>query len=179
MNKLFHLFSLLALALFTGNPVQASPRNNPEMQEIAAGSDIKVYYSFDHYANNQKVQRTFISGDMLQAARGTKLLESSVWDVNDVVTKLTSLLSLHTHSRSTTTMVRKDLTNVSGMKNYERIMHTRNDNIELIVFGHHTRGDNYDEILVFRFRDTYCSRVIQFTGKLQIKDLTSILKLAK
>mgnify|MGYP000166873725 CR=1 FL=1 len=171
--------SIVALALLAP-AAQAAPERSPEINTIAAGCDVKVYYSFDHYANNPKVSRTFIAGDMLQAARGTTALKSSAWDVSGVTDRLTSLLSLHTHSVSTTKAVRKDLERVAAKKAYERIMHSRWDDKELIVFCHRARGkNNIDELLVFKFRSSYCSRVIQMTGRLRTSDIAAILKMTK
>lgn len=166
------VFCLLSL------PVAAAPERTPEMATIVAGSDVKVYYSFDHYADNAKVKRTFVSGDMLKAAVGSSVLQSSAWDVSTVASRLTSLLSLHTHSVSTTKLVRKDLERVSAKRDYERVMHSTWDDKELIVFCHRGHGKNIEELLVFKFRDNYCSRVIQMTGKLRISDITNILKLS-
>lgn len=177
MNR--HLFPLILGLALTATTLPAAAEKNPEMATIVAGSDVKVYYSFDHYANNPKMMRTFISGDMLKAATGTKMLESSAWDVTSVTSRLTSLLSLHTHSRSTTKLVRKDLERVGAKRDYERIMHSTWDNMELVVFCHRTRGKNIDELLVFKFRDDYCSRVIQMTGKLRIDDISNIIKLGQ
>ena len=68
---------------------------SPEISTIASGSPVKVYYSFDHYANNSKVARSFVSEDMLEAASRSGALKSSAWDVSGVVSRLKSLLSLH------------------------------------------------------------------------------------
>lgn len=178
MNKCLFLF-ILGLAGSLAAAPTAVAEKNPEMATIAAGCDVKVYYSFDHYANNPKMQRTFISGDMLSAAQGTSVLQSSAWDVSGVVSRLTSLLTLHTHSRSTTKMVQKDLERVSAKRDYERIMHSRWEDKELIVFCHRGRGKNIEELLVFKFRSDYCSRVIQMTGKLRTDDIANIIRLSK
>ena len=149
----------------------------PAMQTIAAGSNVKVYYSFDHYANNSKMARTYVSEEMLQAAKRTNMLQSSVWNVSGVVDRLTSLLALHTHSRSTTRSVRKDLERVSANKAYERVMHSLWDDQEIVVFIHRTHGKNVSELLVFKFRSDYCSRIIQLTGKLRTTDISAIIRM--
>lgn len=178
--KTYILTSLIVcLSLFQTAGALAAPDKNPEMATIAAGCDVKVCYSFDHYANNSKVWRTFVSEEMLKAAAGTNVLQSSAWDVSKVVSRLTSLLSLHTHSVSTTKLVRKDLERVSAKRDYERVMHSTWDDKELVVFCHRGHGKNIEELLVFKFRDNYCSRVIQMTGKLRISDIKDILKLSE
>lgn len=175
----------LALCLFTLTllvPVAAPaiPRGNPEMTTIAAESDVKVFYSFDHYANNAKVTRSFVSGDMLRAAQGTKMFQSTAWDISGVVSRLTSLLSLHTHSVSTTKLFHKDLESVRAKKAYECLMQTETDDVKMMVFVHRSRGKgNIDELIIFKFRSTYCTRVIQLTGKLRTTDIATIIKAAK
>ena len=88
----------------------------PVVLTITADSNVKVFYSFDHYANNSKMARTYVSEEMLQAAKNSNMLQSNVWDVSGVISRLTSLLALHTHSRSTTTSVRKDMERVTAKK---------------------------------------------------------------
>lgn len=178
MKKTLFILALPLLLLPASLPVRADM--SPEISTIASGSPVKVYYSFDHYANNSKMARSFISEDMLEAAARTGALKSSAWDVSGVVSRLKSLLSLHTHSRSTTKQVRRDLEKVSGRAAYERVMHTRGDGTELVVFCHRRgKGKDIDELLIFKFRDDYCSRVIQLTGKMRIDDIAAILKMTK
>jgi len=174
-----YLISLLLLLAPMLAVLPAAAGNPPSFSTIASGSPVRVYYSFDHYANNPKMQRSFISEDMLKAAAKTNALKSSAWDVSDVASRLTSLLSLHTHSRSTTKLVRKDLEKVSALTDYERLMHTKQNNVELVVFCHRTRGKNISELLIFRFRDDYCSRVFQLTGKLSTNDIATIIQMHK
>jgi len=178
--KRYFFICLLALLAFATGIASAEPRKVSETAVIAEGSDVKVFYSFDHYANNKKVTRTFISGDMLAAAQGTKLFKSTAWDISTVVSRLTSLLSLHTHSVSTTQLFQKDLSAVRAKKAYECLMQSQWDDIKLYVFAHRSRGKgNLDELLIFKFRNTYCTRVIQMTGKLRTADIATIIKMAK
>ena len=55
----------------------------------------KVAFSFDHLAGNPKVQRTFVSGEMLAIAR-EQLLKNDRWEFKHVVDRLSSVLALHT-----------------------------------------------------------------------------------
>lgn len=176
--KRFLLFLLIVVG--TLMPTYTSAKDAPEMMLIDASSAVKVYYSFDHYANNPKVTRTFISGDMLQAATGSKLIKNSTYNVSAVASRLTSLLSLHSHSVSTSKLVRNDMEKIASMKAYERLMQTTIDNREIHVFVHRSRGkSNIDELVIFKFRDGYCSRIIQMTGKLKTSDISAILNLTK
>lgn len=178
MKPIAYILTLSLTLLSVAMPAQAD--KSPEMLTIASGSNVKVYYSFDHYANNPKMTRSFVSEDMLEAASRTGLLKSTAWDVTEVASRLKSLLSLHTHSRSTTKQVRQDLEKVSSRPAYERMMHTRTDNTELVVFCHRKgRGKDIDELLIFKFKSDFCSRVIQLTGKLRANDISSILKMSK
>ncbi len=178
MKHILFILTILMFLLPVSQPAHAD--KNPEVPTIASGSPVKVHYSFDHYANNPLMTRSFVSEDMLEAASRTGLLKSSAWDVSGVVSRLKSLLSLHTHSNSTTKQVRKDLEKVSAQSAYERMMHTCNNETELIVFCHRrSRGKDIDELLIFKFRDKYCSRVIQLTGKLRADDIAAILKMSK
>lgn len=172
------IFFLIMLA-FSLAPAATSARDVPEMSLIDATSKVKVYYSFDHYANNPKVTRTYISGDMLNAATGTNLLKNSTYNVSNVAARLTGLLSLHTHSVSTSKNLRQDMEKVASMKAYERLMQTVIDNREIHVFAHRTGKTGIDELIVFKFRDGYCGRVIQMTGKLKTSDIAAILNLTK
>lgn len=124
--------------------------------------------------------RSFVSEDMLEAALRAGLLTSTAWDISEVASRLKSLLSLHTHSRSTTKKVRQDLEKVNALSAYEQMMHTYSGDIELIVFCHRRgKGKDIDELLIFKFRSDYCSRVIQLTGKLKADDIAAILKMSK
>lgn len=149
----------------------------PVVLTITADSNVKVFYSFDHYANNSKMARTYVSEEMLQAAKNSNMLQSNVWDVSGVISRLTSLLALHTHSRSTTTSVRKDMERVSAKKEYERVMHSQWDDKEIAVYVHRTHGKNISELLIFKFRSNYCSRIIQLTGKLRTTDIAAIIRM--
>jgi hypothetical protein len=53
------------------------------------------------------------------------------------------------------------------------------DNVEIIVFGIRSKGRKLKELLIFRFRDNYCSRVVQLTGELTTDDIGNIIKLNK
>lgn len=139
----------------------------------------KVYYSFNRYAANPKMDRTYVSKEMLQAAGSAGAFKSSAFDISPVASRLTSLLSMHTHSRSTTNCVRQDLAKVSQMIQYDHIMQKKSNDTELYIFCHRRNGKKIDELLVFRFRDTYCSRVIQLTGDLRTDDIAAILKMSK
>lgn len=178
MKHIAFILNLLLIMLSAAAPARAD--KSPEMLTMASGSNVKVYYSFDHYANNPNMARGFVSEDMLKAATSTGLLQSTAWDLSQVVSRLKSVLTLHTHSRSTTKQVRQDLEKVSSRPAYERLMHTRFDNSEFVVFCHRKgRSKDLDELLIFKFRDNYCSRVIQLTGKIRVSDITSILKMSK
>lgn len=168
MRYLIFLFLMLAL------PVHAE--RTAELSALASEAGVRVYYSFDHYARNSKMQRTFISGEMLKAADATRLWKSSAWDVSGVASRLTSLLSMHTHSVSTTQQVRKDEARVAANKAYEKYLHTSWDDITLMVYCHRGRGRTIEEMIIFKFRSNYCSRVIQLTGKLRPEDINAIIK---
>ncbi|GEM_PF-752142 len=178
MKQILFTLTLLILMLPVSLPIRADKKTGTTT--TAPSSSVKVYYSFDHYANNPKMARSFVSEDMLEAALRAGLLTSTAWDISEVASRLKSLLSLHTHSRSTTKKVRQDLEKVNGLSAYEQMMHTYSDNIELIVFCHHRgKGKDIDELLIFKFRSDYCSRVIQLTGKLKADDIAAILKMSK
>jgi hypothetical protein len=53
------------------------------------------------------------------------------------------------------------------------------NNVEIIVFGIRGKGRKLKELLIFRFRDDYCSRVVQLTGELTTDDIGNIIKLNK
>lgn len=176
MKRLLSFLIMLVAALA---PAAVSAKDAPEMSYIDATSKVKVYYSFDHYANNPKVTRTYVSGDMLNAVSGTKLQKNSTYNVSGVVSRLTGLLSLHTHSVSTSKRMRQDMEKIAAMKAYERLMQTVIDNREIHVFAHRTGKTGLDELVIFKFRDGYCGRVIQLTGKLKTSDIAAILNLTK
>jgi len=157
----------------------ALPGDAPAEAEAMLKNPEKVYYSFNHYAANPKMNRTFVSKEMLQAAGSAGAFKSSAYDISSVVSRLTSLLSMHTHSRSTTKNVRADFAKVSQMNQYDHILQNKYGNVELHIFCHRRSGKKIDELLVFRFRDTYCSRVIQLTGDLRTDDIARILKMSK
>jgi hypothetical protein len=48
-----------------------------------------------------------------------------------------------------------------------------------MVFGIRGKGRKLKELLIFRFRDDYCSRVVQLTGELTTDDIGNIIKLNK
>ena len=143
-----------------------------------AESKPKVGFSFDHLAGNQKVQRTFVSGEMLSIAR-EQLIKNDRWEFKHVVDRLTSVLTLHTHSRSTTATIRSNYEAVSALKDYELLMQLSANNVEIMVFGIRGKGRKLKELLIFRFRDDYCSRVVQLTGELTTDDIGNIIKLNK
>lgn len=175
--KRFYLPILLLFTASLSPAARAFAEELPTMQTIVAGSNVKVFYSFDHYANNKKMMRTYVSEEMLSAAKRTNMLQSSAWNVSGVVDRLTSLLALHTHSRSTTQSVRKDLERVQAKKEYERVMHSHWDDKEIVVFVHRTHGKSISELLIFKFRSDYCSRIIQLTGKLRTTDISAIIRM--
>jgi hypothetical protein len=65
------------------------------------------------------------------------------------------------------------------MDDYELLLHQRVENTDVIVFGVRKKGRTLSELLIFRFRDDYCSRVVQMTGELSIDDIAKIIKLNK
>ena len=158
----------------------ATAHSSVSTAQVIARSEArpKVGFSFDHLAGNQKVQRTFVSGEMLTIAR-EQLLKNDRWEFKHVVDRLSSVLALHTHSRSTTATIRSNYEAVSKMKDYELLMQLSVDNVEIIVFGIRSKGRKLKELLIFRFRDNYCSRVVQLTGELTTDDIGNIIKLNK
>lgn len=147
--------------------------------DISEAGKAKVRYSFDFYATNPKVQRTYISGEMLRAAYQSNMVQSSTWNFKNVAARLTSVLSLHTHSMSTTQTVRKDCERVAAKRDFEEIMSTTSGDKRIVVYGHRVKGSVWDEFIIFRFRSNYCSRVVQLTGKLYTSDITDIINLKK
>lgn len=157
--------------------VPEAPPAAPPSLEFTSPSGMKVGYSFDHYANNRNMQHTFISAEMLKAANATNQWKSSAWDISKVASRLTGLLSLHTHSVSTAKMVRKDWKMVDKMRIYEKYIQTNwNGNVELIAYCRKGRGHTIEELIIFKFRDSYCARVIQLTGKLRPEDINHIIR---
>lgn len=151
----------------------------PALPAAAYAESEKVYYSFNHYATNPKMNRTYVSKEMLQAAGNADAFKSSAYDISSVASRLTSLLSMHTHSVSTTKSVRADLAKVCQKSQYDHILQKKYGDVEMHIFCHRRSGKKIDELLVFRFRDTYCSRVIQLTGDLRTDDIARILKMSK
>lgn len=182
-----HLLALLVLAFAL--PASAGARRVPdrvpaaEAEAAGAAQPVlkidgpKVHYSFDRYAGNANVVCKFISEGMLRSAQKTSLASSGTWDFNQVINRLTSLLTLHTHSTSVTRQLREDLRKVSAKKQYELIMHSRENGKEIYVFRHPRGKGKMDELLIFRFRNTYCSRVVQLTGDLKDADVERILRM--
>lgn len=176
MKRLIPLL-LLTTILLCGHLPQA--RAAGSSRGVTAAKPMPVLYSFDQYAQNTKVSRTYISETMLEAAARSGSLKSDTWNLGKVLPRLTGVLMLHTHSRSTTKSFRNDQKKVSQMAEYECLMSTRADNVELQVFVRRSRGKTIQELLVFRFRDDYCTRVIQLTGKLRDSDIAEIIKMSK
>ena len=135
-----------------------------------------VGYSFDYLADNSKVARLYVSKDMLASAHASGLLKSSQWDFSKVVGNATGLLVLHTHSQSTTTRIRNDYRAVLKDKHYEMVYQIRSQNTEIMVFGIRNKQNGFKELLFFRFRDSYCSRVVQITGNFTSKDIATVIK---
>ena len=53
------------------------------------------------------------------------------------------------------------------------------NNVEITIFGIRGKGRKLKELLIFLFRDDYCSRVVQLTGELTTDDIGNIIKLNK
>ena len=159
-------------------PASAHPAPKGASSSLKKEARPKVAYSFDHLASNKKVTRLFISNEMLSAANAS-LVKSDRWEFSHIVDRLTSVLTTHTHSVSTTATLRRDYEKVSQMKEYELLMQLNSNNVEIIVFGVRGKGRELNELLIFRFRDNYCSRVVQLTGKLTTDDIGNIVKLNK
>ena len=137
----------------------------------------KVRFSFDAYANHPKVKRVFVSQEMLAAALASGTLKNGTWDITHIVQRLTSLLSLHTHSKSTSQQMRATMQELSRKKQYELLIHTYAKTAEILAFCHRSGKNKIDEIVVFRFRDGYCGRIIQITGDLRSEDVMLLMKL--
>ena len=172
--RLLFLFCLLTMLPTENRALSPRAAEKPTFTLTEGGA--KVYYSFDHYAENPKMSRSFISGEMLKVASHSKLWKSSAWSISSVANRLTSVLSLHTHSMSTTKKVQEDMKKVSKIKAYELYMQTYWNDIKLIVFCHRGKGKVIEELLIFKFRSNYWSRVMQLTGKIQPEDITNIIK---
>lgn len=143
------------------------------------GRPVHVSYTFDHYAQNGKVARSYISEAMIDAAVKSGKLNHSTWGLQGVASRLTSLLLMHTHSRSTTKSFKEDYKNVARSSDYECLLSEDSGDIRLVVFAHRSKGRTIGELLIFRFRSDYCTRVVQLTGKLRESDIPEILKMTK
>lgn len=149
----------------------------PTPAEALANDRPKVRFSFDAYADHPKVKRTYVSQEMLAAALASGTLKNGTWDITHIASRLTSLLSLHTHSRSTSQMMRETMQQLSKKKQYELLIHTYAKTAEILAFCHRAGRNKIDEIVVFRFRDGYCGRIIQITGDLRSEDVMLLMKL--
>ncbi len=154
------------------------PAASPVVNMLMKDARPKVGFSFDHLADNQKVTRLYVSEEMLSVARA-QLMKPDHWEFSHVVDRLTSILTMHTHSRSTTATIRGNYKTVSTMEDYELLLHQHVEKTDVIVFGVRKKGRALSELLIFRFRDDYCSRVVQMTGELTIDDIAKIIKLNK
>lgn len=169
MKRFFPLM-LMACLLLLGIEGKSAP----------AGQPVHVYYSFDHYAQNGKVARSYISEAMIDAAARSGKLNHSTWNLQGVASRLTSLLLMHTHSRSTTRSFREDYKKVAQPGgDYECLLSEDSGDIRLVVFAHRGKGKTISELLIFRFRSDYCTRVVQLTGKLRESDISEILRMTK
>ncbi len=92
--RLLFLFCLLTMLPTENRALSPRAAEKPTFTLTEGGA--KVYYSFDHYAENPKMSRSFISGEMLKVASHSKLWKSSAWSISSVANRLTSVLSLHT-----------------------------------------------------------------------------------
>ena len=154
------------------------PAASPVVNMLMKDARPKVEFSFDHLADNPKVTRLYVSEEMLSVARA-QLMKPDYWEFSHVVDRLTSILTMHTHSRSTTATIRGNYKTVSTMEDYELLLHQHVEKTDVIVFGVRKKGRELSELLIFRFRDDYCSRVVQMTGELTIDDIAKIIKLNK
>ena len=167
--------------LLSLSPAWATAANSyptPKMAVSASQSSArpKVAYSFDYLASNKKVTRFFVSEEMLSIAK-SELLKSDSWEFSHIVDRLTSILTTHTHSQSATAEIRKSYGEIAMMEEYELLMQFTKENAEIIVIGVRGKGRELKELLIFRFRDSYCSRIVQLTGKLTTDDIGRIIKL--
>lgn len=185
-NKILFIASLMAMLAAVSQAEARAAVRPVDAAELSATTKtkgkvnkVKVGYSFDHFAENAKVSRLFVSDEMLATMHSAGQLKSSHWNFDRIVQRMTSLLSLHTHSRSTTLVFRKDYNEVLKEKDYEQLYYLRDGNIQMVVFGIRAGGKKLKEILIFRFRDNYCSRVVQLTGDLNTDDIPVLLKLRK
>lgn len=143
---------------------------------VRAADAPDVAYSFDHYATNSKMERSFISESMLQAMARAGKLNFSHWNVTALAPRLTSVLSLHTHSRSTTKLVKADVQKVVARKKYDCVLQTSQGDVEIYVYARRRRKV-IAELIIFRFRSDYCSRVFQLTGSMKDGDVAALMKL--
>ena len=158
-------------------PLRTAATPLPVSAEASSKSRPKVRFSFDAYADHPKVKRVFVSQEMLAAALASGTLKNGTWDITHIVQRLTSLLSLHTHSKSTSQQMRATMQELSKKKQYELLIHTYAKTAEILAFCHRSGRDKIDEIVVFRFRDGYCGRIIQITGDLRSEDVMLLMKL--
>ena len=158
-------------------PLRTAATPLPISAEASSKSRPNVRFSFDAYADHPKVKRVFVSQEMLAAALASGTLKNGTWDITHIVQRLTSLLSLHTHSKSTSQQMRATMRELSKKKQYELLMQTHAKNAEIVAFCHRTSRNKIDEIVVFRFRDGYCGRIIQITGALRSEDVLLLMKL--
>lgn len=180
MKTLIQLF-ILAICLtpmLAKATITPLPATAPIAGWLSKDARPKVGFSFDHLAENQKITRLYVSEEMLSVAR-SQLVKDDLWEFSHVVDRLTSILTMHTHSRSTTATIRGNYKTVTTMENYELLLHQNTGKTDVIVFGVRKKGRELSELLIFRFRDDYCSRVVQMTGKLTIDDIANIIKLNK
>lgn len=166
---------LLFLFLIAVPPLGATPPEHLAEHTVRAEGAPDVVMSFDHYATNEKMLRSYISKNMIKAMERAGKLKFDHWDVSALLPRLTSILSMHTHSRSTSQLVRKDMKKAYGNSKLERVLHTKQNNVELVVFCHRERK-TIKEIIIFRFRDDYCGRIFQITGNLSDDDLMKLMK---
>lgn len=179
MKTLIRLFILAGcFAPTMAMTATALPAASPVVNMLTKDARPKVEFSFDHLADNPKVTRLYVSEEMLSVARA-QLMKPDHWEFSHVVDRLTSILTMHTHSRSTTATIRGNYKTVSTMEDYELLLHQHVEKTDVIVFGVRKKGRALSELLIFRFRDDYCSRVVQMTGELTIDDIAKIIKLNK
>lgn len=179
MKTIIRIFLIIGcLAMLPTNAASGNPAILSANSLLAKDSRPEVGYSFDHHADNPKIERLFVSEEMLTILR-SQIIQSDHWEFSQVVDRLSSILTMHTHSRSTTDVIRSDYQKVLTSKTYELLMHQSSKTTNVIVFGVRKKGIKLSELLIFRFRDNYCSRVVQLTGELTIHDIANIIKLNK
>lgn len=167
---LLFIASLLPTATLAGT--RAWDTEARGVRHEAGGKDVRpnVNYSFDHYANNKKVAHVYVSETLLETVAHNGGLDNSFVDLDWVLKRLTGVLMLHTHSRSTTKSFRSDEEKLRRAGAYEKMMHNRSGTEEVIVYCHMKKRDVMDEIVIFKFKDDYCTRVVQLTGKFRPSD---------